>query len=48
VVEFPVAPADIAATILHLLGVDPAGTVRDAQGRPHVISEGAPIRALLG
>jgi uncharacterized protein (DUF1501 family) len=47
VVADPVAPADLTATMLHLLGVDPAGSVRDAQGRAHIISEGTPIRALI-
>jgi hypothetical protein len=48
VVEDPVSPADLTATLLHLLGVDPRGTIRDPQGRPHAVSEGYPIRPLVG
>ncbi len=48
-VEFgTVAPADLTATILHRLGIDPAAAVRDPRGRPHVLSEGTPVRTLLG
>jgi len=43
----PVSPADIAATIYHLLGIDPRAHVTDQQGRPLVISAGNPIQALL-
>ncbi len=44
----PVTGADLTATIAHLLGIQPSGTFRDSQGRPHFISTGAPIRQLLG
>jgi hypothetical protein len=44
----PVSPADLAATILHLLGVDPRAELTDQQGRPLVVSAGTPIRALVG
>jgi hypothetical protein len=47
VTDTPVSPADLTATIPHLLGVDPHATIHDAQGRPHRLSEGAPVRALL-
>jgi hypothetical protein len=47
VTESPVAPADLAATIFHRLGVDPHGTIHDQQGRPHRLCEGQPIPALL-
>lgn len=40
-------PADLAATILHLMGVSADEMFRDAEGRPHRITEGTPIRALL-
>jgi hypothetical protein len=43
-----VSPADLVATILHRLGVDPHGTIHDPQGRPHRLCEGQPIQALLG
>src|SRR5438477_604866 len=39
VTEDPVSPADLTATILHLLGVEPRSTVRDPQGRPHATFE---------
>jgi hypothetical protein len=48
VVEQPVSPADLTATVLHLLGIDPHTTVHDQQGRPFSISEGRPIQALVG
>lgn len=47
VTENPVSPADITATILHALGVDPAETVTDTAGRQHQLSDGSPVRALL-
>lgn len=48
VTEHPVSPADLTATVLHLLGVAPRATVRDGRGGSHVLSEGSPVRALLG
>jgi hypothetical protein len=48
VTERPVSPADLSATIFTLLGVDAHSTLHDGQGRPHVLSEGQPIRELLG
>jgi hypothetical protein len=48
VTEHPVSPADLTATVFRLLGVDPHGTVRDGQGRRFPLSEGRPVRALLG
>jgi hypothetical protein len=44
----PVSPAEITATIYHLLGIDPGAHVMDQQGRPFVVSPGKPIRALAG
>jgi hypothetical protein len=45
----PVTPQDIAATIYHALGLDPATTfVHDALGRPYALSSGTPIKALVG
>jgi hypothetical protein len=44
----PVSPADVAATIYHCLGIDPATHVTDQQGRPLVVGAGRPIHALLG
>jgi hypothetical protein len=46
--SFPVSPADILATVYHLLGVDHHAHVTDQQGRPFVIGTGEPIVSLLG
>src|SRR5437899_3108865 len=43
----PTAPADLAATIYHCLGVDPRLQLQDTLGRPMTLCEGAPIQALL-
>jgi hypothetical protein len=40
-------PADLAATIFHLLGVGPDEEFHDGQGRPYRIYQGNPIRPLL-
>lgn len=39
----PVRPDDLAATLFHLLGVPHDSPVNDAQGRPLLITEGAPL-----
>jgi hypothetical protein len=44
----PVGPGDVAATMYHCLGIDPAAHVTDQQGRPLTICTGKPIQALLG
>jgi hypothetical protein len=45
----PVTPADIAATIYQLLGIDPGTEIIDPrQQRPFAVSTGTPIRALVG
>lgn len=46
--EDPVSPADLTATIFDLLGIEPRTTVKDATGRPHQLSEGAPLKGLIG
>jgi hypothetical protein len=47
--DTPVSPKDILATTLHLLGIDPATTVPDLQGRPvPVTGEGRVRPELLG
>jgi hypothetical protein len=46
--SFPVSPADILATIYHLLGIDPRRQVTDQEGRPFLIGTGEPILSLLG
>ena len=44
----PVGPADLAATILHALGIDPATEIIDPIGRPLPINRGTPVTALFG
>ncbi len=45
----PVTPADLAATIYRLLGIDPATTLYTSDGRPvRVSAEGEPVSELLG
>ena len=46
--ELPVSPADLTASILHLLGVSPDLEIHDQAGRPHRACEGSPLLALLG
>ena len=47
--DSPHTPADLHATILSALGYEPQGTFfSTAEGRPSPLSEGTPIRALLG
>jgi uncharacterized protein (DUF1501 family) len=43
----PHDPKDIAATVYHLLGVDPQTTVVDPAGRPHPLVIGKPIEGIL-
>ena len=43
----PTSPDDLAATVYHCLGVDPATQLRDRLGRPVTLCEGTPIRAVL-
>ena len=40
-------PADLAATIFHLLGIGPDSEFHDVLGRPYRMARGAPIRPLL-
>lgn len=40
-------PADLAATIFHLLGIGPDREFHDLTGRPYRIYRGQPIRALI-
>ena len=45
----PVRPPDLAATIFHLLGVDPGGEFLDPLGRPRMITDaGVVLRELVG
>jgi hypothetical protein len=43
----PTPPADLAATIYHCLGVDPAMQLRDRLDKPSTLCEGKPIDAIL-
>jgi hypothetical protein len=43
----PVSPDDLAATLYHALGLDPATELRDALGRPYTLSRGTPLRSLF-
>ncbi len=45
----PIRPQDLAATIFHLLGINPAGEFVDLLGRPRLLTSNAtPIRELVG
>jgi hypothetical protein len=49
VLETPISPKDILATMYHLLGIDPHATIADRQGRPQPIAgEGRVRMELLG
>jgi hypothetical protein len=48
VTDHPVTPADLCATILTKLGVDPRTTIHDVQGRPHPLCDGTAIAELFG
>jgi hypothetical protein len=39
----PLRPADLAATIFHLLGIDPGGTFADPLGRPQFLTNGGTV-----
>jgi hypothetical protein len=44
----PIRGGDVTATIFHLLGIDPNGMFIDKSNRPHPITKGEPISAMLG
>jgi hypothetical protein len=45
----PCSPADVSATIFHLLGVEPASEIRTTSGRPmQVFREGKVLEELIG
>ena len=48
VVDAPVSPSELQATVLHTLGIPPAQLITDRQGRPHKASEGQPVLGLFG
>jgi hypothetical protein len=43
----PVQPQDFSATLYHCLGVPPTAEVVDRLGRPHAVTDGKPVTALL-
>jgi hypothetical protein len=43
----PHTPADLAATVYHQLGIDPAQEIQDMLGRPFRLNNGNVIAALL-
>ncbi len=45
--DAPVTPDDVAATIFHLMGVNPASEVHDTQQRPLAISRGSVIEDVI-
>jgi hypothetical protein len=47
VIDKPVTPPDLQATVLHALGIKPATWIRDRQGRPHAASDGQPVVGLF-
>jgi hypothetical protein len=46
-VRDPVTPEDLAATIYHLLGIDPSTRLHATDGRPLTLSQGNPVRSVL-
>ncbi len=47
VTEGRVAPADLLATMWHLMGIDPQTIIRDRLDRPHPVSSGRVVREIL-
>jgi hypothetical protein len=48
IVERPLTPQDLHATIYHALGIDPHVQFLDTQGRPvAAVETGTPIRELI-
>jgi hypothetical protein len=43
----PTDPADLAATIYHLLGVDPAMEIRDRLNRPVTLCDGRVVEGVI-
>jgi hypothetical protein len=46
--EMPISPADLTATLLHLLGVPPDLETHDRAGQPRPVCTVKPMAALLG
>jgi uncharacterized protein (DUF1501 family) len=47
VTEVPFSPKDVVATMFHVLGIDPAGEIRDRENRPYAIGGVGRVRAEL-
>ncbi len=47
VVDSPVSPPDLQATVLHLLGIDQKRLLVDRRGRSHPASDGRPVAGIL-
>jgi len=47
VIEGRVAPADVLATLWHLMGISPQTVIRDPLNRPHLVSNGRVLQELL-
>lgn len=45
--ERPLVPADLVATLYQALGIEPNVTLRDPEGRTHVLCEGKPVGELF-
>ena len=43
----PVKPDDLAATIYHLLGIDPHTEIKNSVNRPVLISDGKPAMGVI-
>jgi hypothetical protein len=43
----PTSPADLAATVYHLLGVDPRTEIHDRLGRPMTLCDGKVIEGVV-
>jgi arylsulfatase A-like enzyme len=48
VVDQPVSPADITATLFAALGVDPGAAIATAAGKPHRLSTGRILSGWFG
>ncbi|MBT5018156.1 DUF1501 domain-containing protein [Planctomicrobium sp.] len=48
VLDNPISPADLLATVWHQLGIDPHTELRDRLNRPLQLSEGSVLRELIG
>ena len=47
VTDRPITPDDMAATILHVLGIDPKTVLHTPLGRPVELTDGRPVAELF-